>query len=265
MPVVEFEQRGHVAWVTINRPERANTLVVESFRLLTQAWAEVRENPDIRVAVLTGAGTKDFCCGGDLVEYIPNGSKQADAQHEAASYDGASPADALLINEPLYKPIVAAVNGRAYGGGVEILQATDVRIASEDAVFALSEPRWGIIPGAGSMVRLSRQIPWAHAMYTLLTAQAVDAEMALRFGLISEIVPASDVITRAEELAETIARNAPLSMQAIKRVAYETHTLPWDAAHAFEADNSRQVMESADAKEGPAAFAARRPAAFTGR
>lgn len=257
MPVIEFEKRGQIAWVTINRPERANTLITESFVLLAEAWREVREDPAIRVAILTAAGTRDFCCGGDLVEYIP----------KAGAKPGGStlgPKEALLMDGPMPKPIIAAVNGRALGGGTELLEATDIRIASETATFALPEPKVGIVPGAGSLVRLPRQIPYAHAMYMMLTAQTIDAETALRWGLISEVTAPAKLLERADELAHIVARNAPLALRAIKETAYETYGMPWEAAHEVGRRQARAVHQSQDAREGPAAFAAKRPPQFTG-
>jgi enoyl-CoA hydratase len=260
MAVIEFEKREHIAWITINRPERANTLIAESFVLLSEAWQEVRDDPDIRVAVLTAAGTKDFCCGGDLKEYIPN----AGAAHAQTRRPDIGPKQALLMDGPMLKPIIAAVNGRALGGGTELLEATDIRIASENATFALPEPKVGIVAGAGSLVRLPRQLPYAHAMYMLLTAQTIDAETALRWGLVSEVVSPDRLIARADELAQIVASNAPLAMRAIKQTAYETYGLSWEAAHAIEQEHARTVTCSSDAREGPAAFAARRAPVFTG-
>lgn len=258
MAVVEFAKHGQVAWVTINRPERANTLTFESFELLAQAWDEVRNDEDIRVAVLTATGTKDFCCGGDLVEYIP----KAGAQSTDKPLRG--PREGLMLDRPVLKPVIAAINGRALGGGTEIIQATDIRIASENASFALPEPKVGIVPGAGSMVRLPRQIPYAHAMYMMLTAKTIDAHTAMSWGLVSEVVAPEKLIERAEELAQIVCRNAPLAMQAIKQAAYETYGLGWDAAHALEGRLAREVTRSEDAREGPAAFAEKRTPQFTG-
>ncbi|WP_214105652.1 enoyl-CoA hydratase/isomerase family protein [Acrocarpospora catenulata] len=261
METVRYERRGHVAWVTLNRPERKNTLVAESFRLLASAWDEVRTDPRIRVAVLTAAGTEDFCCGGDIGEYIAprtgadGGSAQAPPDYRAA----------LLLDEPLYKPIIAAINGRALGGGTELLEATDVRIAAEHATFGLPEAKLGIVPGAGSMVRLTRQVPYAHAMRILLTGDHIDARTALDWGLISEIVPGGDLLARAAELAERIAANAPIAVQTIKRIALETHTQDWATAFEAEAAATAAVGETEDAKEGPAAFLARRRPEFKGR
>lgn len=258
MPVVDFEKRGQIAWVTINRPERANTLITESFELLAEAWREVRDDPAIRVAILTAVGTRDFCCGGDLVEYIPN----AGGGKPGGSARG--PKEALLMDGPMPKPIIAAINGRALGGGTELLEATDIRIASATATFALPEPKVGIVPGAGSLVRLPRQIPYAHAMYMMLTAQTIDAETALKWGLISEVTLPEKLLERADELAHIVARNAPLSLRAIKETAYETYGLPWEAAHDVERRHARAVHQSQDAREGPAAFAAKRTPQFTG-
>jgi enoyl-CoA hydratase len=265
MAVVDFEKRGRVAWVTINRPERGNTLIAESFALLAEAWREIRADDAVRVAVLTATGTRDFCCGGDLVDYIPAGvgarKKPAD---EIERQKTSGPRQALMLDAPVLKPVIAAVNGRALGGGVELLEATDIRVASATATFGLPEPKVGIVPGAGSLVRLPRQLPYAHAMYMMLTAQPIDAETALRWGLISEVVAPEALLARAEELATLVARNAPLAMRAIKQTAYETYGAPWDAAHATEAKHVRTVLASRDAKEGPAAFAAKRPPDFIG-
>lgn len=263
MPVVEFEQRGKIAWITINRPERANTLVADSFVLLARAWHEVRTNPDILVAVLTGTGTKDFCCGGDLVEYIPH-SATAAAVRARPNEPEFGYRQALLLDQPLPKPIVAAINGRALGGGTELIEATDIRIASATATFGLPEPAVGIVPGAGSLVRLPRQMPYAHAMHLMLTGQRIDAETALRWGLISEVVPGDKLLERADELAQIVSRNAPLALRAIKLAAYETYGLPWRAAHAIESEHASIVKASDDAKEGPAAFAAKRRPSFVG-
>jgi enoyl-CoA hydratase len=266
MSVVDFDQRGAAAWITLNRPEKANTLITESFALLTEAWEEVRTNPSIRVAVLTAVGTKDFCCGGDLGNFIPlgTGMKQRTPEEEAAAKIGGT-REALLLDRPVFKPIIAAVNGRALGGGTEILEATDIRIASENALFSLPEPKVGIVPGAGSLVRLARQIPYAHAMYMMLTAQMITAQQALDFGLVSEVVPAERLAERAQELADLVAANAPLAMEAIKKTAFQTHTLPWEAAHAIESANTQVVTKSSDAKEGPKAFMEKRKPNFTGQ
>jgi enoyl-CoA hydratase len=262
-----FERRGAVAWITINRPEANNTLNAAVFVGLVDAWAEVRRNPDIRVAVLTAAGDRDFSCGGDLSEVIPIWTgirKPQTPVEERLAADPRLPSWSLLREEPIYKPLIAAVNGRALGGGCEILQAMDIRIAAENATFGLPEPKIGLVPGGGSMVRLARQLPYAHAMHMMLTAEPIDARTALAWGLISEVVPGAKLIERAEALAAQVAAHAPLALQAIKRVVMESHTESWPGAFAIEDRESVKVLRSRDAIEGPKAFKEKRPANFTG-
>ncbi|KAG1647811.1 putative enoyl-CoA hydratase/isomerase YngF [Nymphon striatum] len=204
---------------------------------LSDAWQEVRANTDIRVAVLTGAGDEDFCCGGDLGEMIPlwTGMKEPQNEVEQRVMDDPQIVGRIMFqDEMMPKPIIGAFNGRALGGGCEILQATDIRIAAEHAVFSVPEPKRGLVPGAGTMVRLARQISYANAMKMLLTAEPVTAQEAKEMGLISEVLPAGKLLERAEELADTVAANAPLSMQAIKTAVHESHTLDWNDAFAVE-------------------------------
>ncbi len=267
MSDILYERRGAVAWITINRPEASNTLSPAAFVALADAWQEVRDDAEVRVAVLTGAGDRDFCCGGDLSGLIPlwSGVRQPqNAVEERLLADHAIADKMLLKGEPLYKPVVAAVNGRALGGGCELLQATDVRIAASHAQFGLPEPKVGIVPGGGSMVRLARQLPYAHAMRLLLTGEPIDATTALAWGLVSEVVAPHELGTRAEAVAARIAANAPLALAAIKRTVLESHTEAWNAAFTREAQESARVMMSRDAREGPRAFKEKREPQFTG-
>ncbi len=268
MSAVLFEQDGHVAWITLNRPEAKNTMNAEVFVRLAEAWDEVRENDEIRVAVLTASGNEDFCCGGDLGGVIPlwTGARQPENDIEERLLADPMIMDKVMLKaEPLYKPVIAAINGRALGGGCEILQATDIRLAADTAVFGLPEPKSGIVPGAGSMVRLARQLPYAHAMKLLLTAEPVDAPTAVQIGLISEVVPAGELRNRAQALAELVAANAPLALQAIKKTVLDSHTLPWADAFRLEMEQAGAVMMSKDAREGPRAFKEKRQPEFIGR
>lgn len=266
MPAVLYERVGQVAWVTINRPEAKNMMNAEVFAGLLDAWQEVREDRDVRVAVLTAAGEVDFCAGGDLGALIPlwTGAKQPETELEKKVADPRVLDRVMLKTEPLDKPVVGAVNGRALGGGTEILLLTDVRVAAEHATFGLPEPRSGIVPGAGAMARLARQIPYAHAMKILLTAEPITAAEALAYGLVSEVVPAERLHRRAEELAAMVCRNAPLSMGVIKKVARESHTMDWEDAYRFEARQSAVAMRSSDAREGPRAFKEKRAPRWSG-
>jgi len=267
MSAILFEQRGPQAWITLNRPEAKNVLNADMCVELADAWQEVRDNDDIRVAVLTAAGEVDFCCGGDLSAIIPlwTGAKKPTTAVEQRLLDDPMIMDKVMLKgEPLYKPVIAAINGRAMGGGTELLQATDIRIAADSAIFSLPEPKVGLVPGAGSMVRLARQLPWAHAMKILLGGEPVSAEEALRMGLISEVVAAGELLARAQYYADNVCRQAPLALQAIKRTALATHTLPWDEAFGFEMEQAGAVMMSRDAREGPRAFKEKRPPEFKG-
>lgn len=267
MGSIILEKRGHQAWITLNRPEAKNMLNGECFIGLADAWEEVRGDDGIRVAVLTAAGEEDFCCGGDLADVIPlwTGSRQpANKSEERLKSDPMITDRVMLKGTPLYKPVIAAINGRALGGGTELLQATDIRIAAEHAQFSLPEPRVGIVPGAGSMVRLARQLPWAHAMRIMLGGEPISASDALQMGLVSEVVPLAQLQARAEHYADNICRQAPLALQAIKRTALETHTLPWADAFRFEMEQAGAVMMSKDAREGPRAFKEKRAPEFTG-
>ena len=219
------------------------------------------------MAVVTGSGGDDFCCGGDLSEVIPlwTGAREPATPIEERLKGDVLIADKIMLkDQPLYKPVIAAVNGRALGGGTELLLATDIRIAAEHAEFALPEPKVGIVPGAGSMARLARQLPWAHAMKILLGGAPVSAKEALAMGLVSEVVPLSELQSRAEACAETVCAQAPLALQAIKRTALETHTMPWDEAFQFEMGQAGEVMMSADAREGTRAFRDKRTPEFKG-
>jgi enoyl-CoA hydratase len=267
MSAVLFEKRGQQAWITLNRPDNKNLMNGEMFVQLVEAWTEIRRDDDIRVVVVTAAGEEDFCCGGELGNLIGlwTGARQPENAIEEQLLADPMIADKVMLkDEPIYKPIIAAINGRALGGGTELLQATDIRIAAEHAIFSLPEPKSGIVPGAGSMVRLTRQLPYAHAMKILLSGEPVTAQQALAMGLISEVVPMAQLQARTEQLAENICKQAPLALQAIKRTALETHTLPWDDAFRFEMEQSAAIMMSKDAREGPRAFKEKREPEFKG-
>ncbi len=267
MADVLYEVRDAIARITINRPEARNVLGPRAFVELADAWDAARDDAVVRVVLLTGAGDRDFCCGGDLGGLIPlwTGARApVDAIEERLLADPAIADRVLLKAEPFLKPVVCAVNGRALGGGCELLQATDVRIAAAHAEFGLPEPRMGIVPGGGSMVRLARQIPYAHAMRLLMSAEPIDAQTALGWGLVSEVVDGAALAARAEAVALRIAANAPLALAAIKRTVLESHTADWPDAFDIEARASAQVMMSKDAREGPRAFREKRPPVFTG-
>lgn len=267
MPDLLYEKRDGVAMLTFNRPERRNAISPELMVSLAEAWLDFRDDPEARVAILTGAGSEAFCAGGDLQLLMPlfTGARQpADEwDHELLANLDKIPV-ALLKPFELYKPIVAAVNGYALAGGCELLQATDIRIASRTASFGLSEVQRGLVPGGGSMVRLARQVPHCKAMEILLLGERMPAEEAHRIGLVNEVVEPDELLPRALEIARRLSRNGPLALRKIKEAVLRTSGLPLERAYEIENECSAVVMASQDAREGPRAFMEKREPVFTG-
>ncbi|CAM2924167.1 crotonase/enoyl-CoA hydratase family protein [Skermania piniformis] len=254
------EQREHVLIVTMNRPEARNALSGEMLAIMAEAWDRVDADPDIRVAILTGAGGY-FCAGADLKSMTRNHPTDAFA---SGSWNP-NRIDALLKGRRLTKPLIAAVEGPAIAGGTEILQATDIRVAGESAKFGVSEARWGLFPLGGSAVRLVRQIPYTIAAEILLTGRHLHAAEAKEIGLIGHVVADGTALDKALELAGLIAANGPVAVQAILRTIRDTEGMPENDAFDIDGRLGAAVFASADAKEGPRAFAEKRPANFTGR
>lgn len=262
MPHLDTEQHGHVLVVTMNRPEAKNALSPEMLVGLADAWDRIDADPTIRAAVLTGAGGV-FCAGADLKAM---NSAQGDSDAAKRFRDDAGLAwKALLRHHRLTKPLVAAVEGYAVAGGTEILQATDVRIAGEGAVFGVVEVTRGLFPLGGSTVRLRRQIGYTKAMELLLTGATISAAEAERIGLIGRVVPDGTALEAALDVADRIARNAPLAVQAVKRAVQETEGLPEEEALKIELEIGLPVFGTADAKEGTRAFKEKREPRYEGR
>jgi enoyl-CoA hydratase len=253
------EQQGPILIVTMNRPRVRNALSPEMMAVMRDAWDRVDADPEIRVAILTGAGGA-FCAGADL--RAMTGDHPGDGFRNGGV--DLSRIDALLKGRRLTKPLIAAVEGAAVAGGTEILQATDVRIAGESARFGVSEARWGLFPLGGSAVRLPRQLPYTVAAELLLTGQHLTAAEALAVGLIGHVVPEGQALTKAIEIAGLIAANGPLAVQAILRTIRETEGLPENEAFKIESGIGMEVFTSDDAKEGPRAFLEKRKPQFKG-
>ncbi|MGV1049648.1 MAG: enoyl-CoA hydratase/isomerase family protein [Solirubrobacterales bacterium] len=256
---VDFELReGGVALITLNRPERLNAIDAEHYRLLSEAWVRVRDEAEIRVAVVTGAGERAFSVGADLKSFI-------NAPEELSRFWLTQREQLLNRGLEVWKPVVAAVNGYCLGGGMTLLLGTDLRVAAEHASFGLSEVKRGVIPGNGGSQRLLAQLPHAIAMEMLLGGEPVDAAEAERWGLVNRVVPAERLLETALELAERVAANAPLAVQAAKELALRSRDLDLQDGLRFEQSILRLLQFSDDAREGPAAFAEKREPRFEGR
>lgn len=254
-PHVLVEREGHVVTVTLNRPEARNAMGLELLVRLADAWDAIDADPEIRCAILTGAGG-NFSAGADL-KGMAGGYGDSVWKDRMKAEPGLH-WKSFLRNYRLKKPLVAAVEGIAFGGGTEILQATDIRIAGKSARFGLTEAKWGLFPLGGSTVRLRRQIHHTLAMDMLLTGRAITADEALSFGLIGRVVPDGEALAEAKKVAEQIAGNGPLAVQAIKRSALESDGLTEEEALARELEIGQPVFATEDAKEGPRAFMEKR-------
>ncbi|PLC49356.1 enoyl-CoA hydratase [Pollutimonas subterranea] len=254
-----FEVVDNVATITLNRPEAMNSIDPELRAELKSAWRRIHEDDSIRVAIITGAGQKAFCAGADLKKTMPPKETFAELTF------GRAESDHLLVGLTTDKPLICAVNGYAMGGGMEIALACDIRIASETAQFALSEVRIGSLPGAGGTQRLPRAIGASNAMLLLLTGDRIDAAEALRMGLVSKVVAADDLLPAALEVANRIARNAPLSVRATKRLVYQGLDIPLQAGMDAERYAFGLLRDTEDRLEGRLAFQEKRPPVYKGR
>jgi enoyl-CoA hydratase len=261
-PHLIVERQGHVVTLWMNRPEVRNAFDLEMLARMADAWEAIDSDPELRVAILTGTGGH-FSSGSDL-KLMAAGMPDDEWKRRFAE-DPELHWKALLRSRRLKKPLLAAVEGTALAGGTEILQATDVRIVARSARLGIAEARWGLFPLGGSTVRLRRQIPYCMAMELLLTGRHVTADEALAMGLVNRVVPDGAALSCARELAERIAENGPLAVQAIKRSVLETECLPEPEALAKELEIGWPILGSADAREGPRAFAEKRKPRFEGR
>ena len=261
-PHLLIERADHVVTLIMNRPDARNAWSLQMLAQMWDAWQMIDADPDVRCAILTGAGGT-FCAGADLK--LMHADQSDDPWHARFVSDPDLHWKALLRHHRLRKPLIAAVEGFALGGGTEILQATDIRVAGRSAQFGVTEVRYGLFPLGGSTVRLRRQIPHTVAMDMLLTGRRVSADEALRVGLIGRVTDDGEALDVAKEIAGSIADNGPLAVQAIKRSALETAALSEEAGLALELEIGQPVFATEDAREGPRAFAERRKPQFEGR
>jgi crotonobetainyl-CoA hydratase len=259
---VLFERRDRVALVTLNRPEVLNAVNAELSWRCGEILEEIEQDPELWAVVITGAGDRAFCVGADL----------RDVAARPAGQHGQAPRPpfgfAGLTRHVLAKPIIAAVNGYAVGGGLEAALACDLIVASKTATFGLSEVKRGMAAGGGGLLRLPRQIPVRMAMEMALTGDTISAAEAWRLGLVNRVVPPGSLMDEALGLAERICANAPLAVRAAKRIIYHGLEAPLhDVTTAWDVSDRerRLVSESDDASEGPRAFVEKRPPVWTGR
>jgi enoyl-CoA hydratase len=263
-----FEKRNRIAYLTLNRPQVHNALNPEIIVRLAEAWKEIDQDDAVRAAIITGAGTKAFSAGADLGRLIPLFTKAREPEDE---FDQKLLNDRKLLDMAILrgftpgKPIIAAINGFCIAGAMEMTQGTDLRVASESASFGLQEVKWGIIPAAGSLARLPRQMPYCKAMEIFLTGNRMNAQEAYRLGFVNYVVPQDQLMAKAEELATTIAENAPLAVRTIKDVVERCSGRPLEEAYQIENEGWRIVTSSEDAQEGPRAFMEKRKPNWKGR
>jgi enoyl-CoA hydratase len=266
-PALRYEKEGHVATLTMNRPEARNAVNPEMLCRLADAWEDVNADPEIRVAILTGAGEQAFCAGADLdklVRMMQGAIAPENEYDERIKNDVGTIYKGFMRSLDVVKPIVAAVKGFCVAGGLELLNCCDIRVAADDAQFALAEVKWSLFPMGGSTVRIPRQIPWPIAMEIMLTGERFSAQEAHRVCLVNKVVPAAQVMTEARRYAEIIAANGPLAVQAVKRSALAGMGLPTAQALEKELEIGIPVSMSQDAREGPRAFKEKRAPRFTG-
>ena len=246
--VLDYEVRDKVACITLNRPQAMNAINEALKQELRTAIEEVDRDPNVWVAIVTGAGDRAFSAGGDLKEYVSR-----ELEGPGQPYSMFKHYDQLMS----VKPFIAAVNGYCLAGGLELALACDIRIASETASFGCPEPRWGLLHGYGA-VRLPRMIGMSDAMELLLTGDFIDAEKALRIGLVSRVVPQRHLMPTSQSIARRICENAPLSVRVTRDLAYRGSNMPHNEGLHLVHTLSAALYESADSKEGPRAFSEKR-------
>jgi enoyl-CoA hydratase len=264
VPAVIVEKDGHVLVVTLNRPEKKNCINSEVMCRLYDAWVQLDEDPELRVAILTGTGDT-FCAGMDLSEIpkLRTGKPENDWMKRVMSEPEIMMGCWLKTYRPK-KPVILAAEGFARAGGTEILQGTDIRVAGESAMFGVTEVQRGLFPMAGSAVRLRRQIPYAIAAEMLLAGEDLPARRAHELGLVNHVVPDGQALAKARSIADRIAKNGPLAVTAILATLRATETLSEEEAFKIEMGLGMKVMMSKDAAEGPRAFLEKRDPVFVG-
>jgi len=258
-----YEKKDHMAILTLNRPEAMNAMNAAMRREMGQAFVDFREDNDSWVLIITGAGDRAFCAGMDLREMAAGLASRGQGEPQQPQQPREPEISLMAGNTGIWKPIIAAINGVAVGGGLETALACDIRIAADSARMGLSEPKRGIIPGGGGLARLPRLIPLGAAMEIMLTGDLITAQEAYRIGLVNQVVPAAELLTAAKKMAERMMESAPLALRAIKETVMKTRHMSLE--EALPARFGPNVMASEDAREGTAAFGQKRKPAWKGK
>jgi enoyl-CoA hydratase len=260
------QDHPHVALVTLDRPDRANALDPAMLSALAGAWREIAADPELRCAVLTGAGDRAFCAGMDMKSTIAAAQQLARGERlDPESFEGLRSVEtALLAGFDLGVPLVCAINGAARAAGFDVMLASELRFAVPEATFALEEVALGLYPTGNATVLLPRQIGWVHAHELLLTAQPISAARAAEIGLVNRIVPRSELLATALAAADAIARNAPLAVRATRAGVRELLALPLEEAWRRQEELGRPLRKSEDAREAQRAFVEKRKPTFRG-
>lgn len=251
-----FEKRPPIALITLNRPDSMNALDFEADEALLDIWREFRDDDNLLVAILTGAGDRAFCSGADLKAFTPllAGLGPWDLRRRVADpgFGG------ITRSFELWKPVIAAINGYAISGGLELALACDIRLAASTAEFGSQEVRWGFHHCDGGTVRLPLIVGLGNALKMILTGERIDAAEALRIGLVSEVVESHSLLARAEEMALAIARNGPLGVRSAKETVTRALGRPLEDALRLEYLHFSSLVATEDYAEGPRAFAEKR-------
>jgi len=255
--LIEYQKEGRIAIFTINRPEALNAMSVAASQELSNVMMEFRDDPDLWVGIITGAGEKAFSAGADIKDQLPFLREHRDSPW-------AMP-DTPMRGLELWKPLIAAINGLALGGGLEIALACDIRIASENARFGTPEVTLGLIPGWGGTQRLPRVVPWCKAAEIVLMGRPIDAQEAYRIGLVNKVVPPEELMTTAKEWAEAICKVGPLAVRAGKEAMIRGYSMTLEDGLRLENSLFAYLLGTEDFEEGSKAFGEKRSPAFKGK
>ena len=249
-----YEKEDRIVTMTLNRPEAMNTFDPETLTEFSQSMIKFRDDPEAWVAIITGAGDRAFSGGADLKKLVP---AMQDKTFEMPPI--------IMRGLQVYKPLIAAVNGMALGGGLETVLACDIRIAAENAVFGVPEVRWSLIPGWGGTQRLPRMVPLAKAAELLLMGGTIDAKEAYQIGLVNCVVPLPELMSTAKEWARKICENGPLAVRTAKESMLTGIDKSLEEGLKIELSLSERLLTSEDSREGTKAFAEKRKPVYKGK